>query len=170
MLFRSINVHVTLVPFIKSAGEIKTKPTQHSVGTLREIGIIPDIVLCRTEKRLTKEVKEKIALFCNVDREAVIPAIDVKSIYEVPVCLQKEGLDRLIVRLLHLKCGDEDLTQWKNQVLRRLKHPSREVQIAVVGKYITLQDAYKSIYEALVHGTIANNAKLLIKKVGLKYN
>ena len=161
----AINIHVTLVPFIKSAGEIKTKPTQHSVGTLREIGISPDIILCRTEKRLTKEAREKIALFCSVDKEAVIPALDVKSIYEVPVSLQREGLDRLIVRLLHLRCEDGNLSGWKNQVLQALKNPSKQVQIAVVGKYITLQDAYKSIYEALIHGAIANNAKLIIKRV-----
>lgn len=161
----AINIHVTLVPFIKSAGEIKTKPTQHSVGTLREIGIIPDIILCRTEKRLTKEARDKIALFCNVDKEAVIPAIDVKSIYEVPVSLRKEGLDKLIARFLNLQIDDKDLHNWKKTVVRRLRNPSHEVKIAVVGKYITLQDAYKSIYEALVHGAIANDARLIIKKV-----
>ena len=161
----AVNIHVTLVPYIKSAGEIKTKPTQHSVGTLREIGIIPDIILCRTEKPLSKESREKIALFCNVDREAVIPAIDVKSIYEVPVSLNKEGLDRLIVRLLNLKCSDADLNAWKNDVLERIEHPSKEVSIAVVGKYITLQDAYKSIYEALIHGAIANDVKLNIRRI-----
>ena len=161
----AINIHVTLVPFIKSAGEIKTKPTQHSVGTLRQIGITPDIILCRTEKRFTKEVKEKIALFCNVDKEAVIPAIDVKSVYEVPCGLRKEGLDRLIVRLLNLKCEEGCLSGWENTVLKRLKLPSKEIQIAVVGKYIILQDAYKSIYEALVHGGIANDVTLRIKKV-----
>jgi CTP synthase len=161
----AINIHLTLVPFIKSAGEIKTKPTQHSVGTLREIGISPDIILCRTEKRLSKEAKEKIALFCNVDKEAVITAIDVKSIYEVPVSLQKENLDKLIVRLLHLRCSDGDLHKWKSEVLKRVKSSSKEVKIAVVGKYITLQDAYKSIYEALAHGAIANGAKLVLKKI-----
>mgnify|MGYP001326623769 CR=1 FL=1 len=161
----AISVHVTLVPFIKSAGEIKTKPTQHSVGTLREIGIIPDIILCRSEKRLTKEAREKIALFCNVDKEAVIPAVDVKSIYEVPVSLQREGLDKLIVRLLRIRCEDGNLSKWKNQVLKIIKNPSTEAKIAVVGKYITLQDAYKSIYEALTHGAIANNTKLLIKRI-----
>ncbi|MCQ9208275.1 MAG: CTP synthase [Omnitrophica bacterium] len=161
----AVNIHVTLVPFIKSAGEIKTKPTQHSVGKLREIGIIPDIIICRTEKHLTKEVKDKIALFCNVDREAVIQAVDVKTIYEVPLALKKEGLDKLILHLLNLKCEDRDLTGWKNMVVQRLKQPKKEVRIAVVGKYITLQDAYKSIYEALVHGGIANEARILIKKV-----
>ncbi len=161
----AINVHVTLVPYIKSAGEIKTKPTQHSVGTLREIGISPDIILCRTEKHLTKEAKEKIALFCNVDKEAVIPAVDVKSIYEVPGSFQKEGLDNLIVRLLHLKCADSDLSRWEEEVIKKIKNSTKEITIAVVGKYITLQDAYKSIYEALAHGAIANDVKLIIKRV-----
>lgn len=161
----AINIHVTLVPYIKSAAEIKTKPTQHSVGTLREIGIIPDIILCRTEKKLTKEAREKIALFCNVDKEAVIPAVDVKSIYEVPLSFRKEGLDGIIVRLLNLKCPDSDLSEWEEKVLKRLKYSSKETEIAVVGKYITLRDAYKSIYEALVHGAIANNVRLIIKRV-----
>jgi CTP synthase len=161
----AINIHLTLVPYIKSAGEIKTKPTQHSVGTLREIGIIPDIIICRTEKRLTKEAREKIALFCNVDKEAVITAIDVKSIYEVPLSLKREGLDDLILRLLNLKREDKDLKEWKDTVVKRIKSPSREVKIAVVGKYITLQDAYKSIYEALAHGAIANDTRLIIKRV-----
>ncbi|MCX5686205.1 MAG: CTP synthase [Candidatus Omnitrophica bacterium] len=161
----AINVHVTLVPYIKSAGEIKTKPTQHSVGTLREIGIIPDIIICRTEKNLSAEIKAKIALFCSVDNEAVIQAIDVESIYEVPLCLKKENLDKLIMRLLNMKCEDGGLTEWENSTIKRLKFPSREVEIAVVGKYIALQDAYKSIYEALVHGAIVNNAKLIIRKV-----
>ncbi|MFA4981036.1 MAG: CTP synthase [Candidatus Omnitrophota bacterium] len=161
----AINVHVTLVPYIKSAGEIKTKPTQHSVGTLREIGIIPDIIVCRTEKYLTAETKAKIALFCNVDVEGVVQAVDVESIYEVPICLKREGLDKLIVRLLNLKCQDGDISGWENSIIKRVKFPSKEVKIAVVGKYMTLQDAYKSIYEALVHGAIENDAKLVIRKV-----
>ncbi len=161
----AINIHVTLVPFIKAAGEIKTKPTQHSVGTLREIGIIPDIILCRTEKRLSREAKDKIALFCNVDADAVIPAIDVKSIYDVPLSLRKEKLDSLIVKLLNQPCRESNLEDWQNLVIERQKASVAEVQIAVVGKYISLQDAYKSIYESLVHGAIANNVKLIIKKV-----
>lgn len=161
----AINVHVTLVPYIKSAGEIKTKPTQHSVGTLREIGIIPDVIICRTEKRLTKEAKDKIALFCNVDRDAVIPAIDVKSIYEVPVLFKKNGLDKLILRLLNIKAEDKELTQWTENVVRRVKYPKKAVKIAMVGKYITLQDAYKSIHEALTHGAIASDAKLILKRI-----
>lgn len=161
----AINIHVTLVPFIKAAGEIKTKPTQHSVGTLREIGIIPDIIICRTEKALNKETREKIALFCNVDREAVIPALDVKTIYEVPSMLRKEGLDRLVARLLNVKYEDRELTEWENGVVRVMRSPAHEVPIAVVGKYIMHQDAYKSIYEALTHGGIANDARLIIKRV-----
>lgn len=161
----AINIHVTLVPYIKAAGEIKTKPTQHSVGTLREIGIIPDIIICRTEKNLTKAAKEKIALFCSVDIEAVIPAIDVKSIYEVPLNLRQEGLDKLIVRHLNLQCADKDLSRWEDDVIKRLRAPSKKVDIAVVGKYITLQDAYKSIYEALAHGAIANDAELILRRV-----
>ncbi len=161
----AINIHVTLVPFIKSAGEIKTKPTQHSVSTLREIGIMPDIIICRTEKVITKEAREKIALFCNVDREAVIPAVDVKSIYEVPIRLKKEGLDTLIMRLFNLKCKNGDLSDWESNVISKLKRPTKKVKIVVVGKYITLQDSYKSIYEALVHGAIANDAQLVIGKV-----
>ncbi len=160
----AINIHVTLVPYIKSAGEIKTKPTQHSVGTLREIGISPDIILCRIEKHLTKEARDKIALFCNVNREAVIPAEDVKSIYSVPISLMEAGLDSIIVRLLNLSCRDSDLSEWKT-VLKKLKNASKNVCIAVVGKYITLQDSYKSIYEALCHGAIHNDVKLEIKRV-----
>ena len=161
----AVNIHVTLVPYIKTAGEIKTKPTQHSVGTLREIGIMPDIILCRTEKHLNIQSKEKIALFCNVDKEAVISAVDVKSIYEVPVSLREEGLDRLVIKLLNLKCQDGNLVDWEEKVLKRLRNPSKKVKVAVVGKYITLQDAYKSIYESLVHGAIANDAELVIKRV-----
>jgi len=161
----AINIHVTLIPYIKSAGEIKTKPTQHSVGTLREIGIIPDILLCRTEKAISKEAREKIALFCNVDKEAVIPTPDVKHIYQVPIVLKRESLDQLILRKLNLKSEEKDLSGWENFVLKRLEHPSRQVKISVVGKYITLQDAYKSIYEALVHGGIANDAEVIINKV-----
>ena len=161
----AINVHVTLVPYIKSAGEIKTKPTQHSVGTLREIGIIPDIICCRTEMPLSRDAKDKISMFCNVDSEAVINATDVEHIYEVPLHFKKEGIDRLIVRMLNLKCEDKDLDTWENTVIKRLKDPAKKVEIAVVGKYIALQDAYKSIYEALTHGGIANDARVYIRKV-----
>jgi CTP synthase len=161
----AISIHVTLVPFIKSASEIKTKPTQHSVGTLREIGIQPDILLCRSERALTKEAKEKIALFCNVNKEAVVQAVDVETVYEVPVHFSKEKLDELILELLDMKRRTHDLSRWQKEVINRIKHPKKKTKIAVVGKYIVLQDAYKSIYEALVHGGIANNAKVDIKRV-----
>ncbi len=161
----ALNIHVTLLPYIKSAGEQKTKPTQHSVGRLREIGIIPQILMCRTERPISQEQREKIALFCNVDVEAVIEAADVKHIYEVPLALKKEGLDELIVKKLNIKMVDRGIKNWEEGVLKRLRSPAKEVKIAVVGKYISLQDAYKSIYEALVHGGIANNAKVTILKV-----
>jgi len=163
--FFAINIHVTLLPFIKAAGEHKTKPTQHSVGRLREIGISPDILLCRTEKKMTKEQKEKIALFCNVDMEAVIEAADVKFIYEVPLMYKKQGLDDLILKKLNIKRTDKDLKEWRNFVVKRVKNPQKEVKIAVVGKYIALPDAYKSIYEALIHGGIANDARVNVVKI-----
>ncbi len=161
----ALNIHVTLLPYIKSAGEQKTKPTQHSVGKLREIGIIPNILLCRTEKPISQEQREKIALFCNVDVDAVIEAADVKHIYEVPAALKKEGLDELVLKKLNIKLPDKGLKAWEEGVLKRLRSPAKEVKIAVVGKYIQLQDAYKSIYEALVHGGIANNARVNIVKI-----
>ncbi|MCD4780186.1 MAG: CTP synthase [Candidatus Omnitrophica bacterium] len=160
----ALNVHVTLLPYIKSAGEHKTKPTQHSVGRLREIGIAPDILLCRTEKHITKEQRDKISLFCNVDRESVVEAIDVKHIYEVPLLFKKGGVDDLVLKKLNIKREDGDLREWRN-MLNRLKKSQKEVKICVVGKYIALPDAYKSIYEALVHGGIANSAKVNIVKV-----
>ena len=161
----ALNIHVTLLPYIKSCGEQKTKPTQHSVGTLREIGIQPDILLCRTEKPILQEQREKIALFCNVDVESVIEAADARSIYEVPSNLKKEHLDTLILKKLNIKAPDKDLKAWEDYVVKRLRHPKHEVNIAVVGKYIQLPDAYKSIYEALIHGGIANDAKVNIVKI-----
>jgi CTP synthase len=163
--YYALNIHVTLLPYIKSAGEQKTKPTQHSVGRLREIGIIPQILMCRTERPISQEQREKIALFCNVDVEAVIEAADVKHIYEVPLELKKEGLDELILKKLNIKLPDRGIKNWEDGVLKRLRSPAKEVKIAVVGKYIALQDAYKSIYEALVHGGIANNARVTILKI-----
>ncbi|MBI4398894.1 MAG: CTP synthase [Candidatus Omnitrophica bacterium] len=164
-----IYIHLTLVPFIKAAGELKTKPTQHSVGTLREIGIQPDILLCRTEKRLSKDLKEKIALFCNVDSNAVIEARDVRSIYEVPLVFKEQKLDRVICDRLHLEHNPCDLSAWKKEVVDPMLHPKYQVKVAVVGKYMELQDAYKSIFEALRHGGIANNARVIIKKVNAEH-
>lgn len=160
-----VNIHLTLVPYIKAAQEIKTKPTQHSVGKLREIGIQPDILICRSEKPLTDKLKAKIALFCNVNEEAVIEARDVNDIYEVPLILKSEGLDRIIVKLLNIKSQDDDLKDWRKQVVEKALHPRYSTKIGVIGKYIELQDAYKSIYEALRHGGVANDTKVVVKKV-----
>jgi CTP synthase len=153
------------VPYIRAAGELKTKPTQHSVGTLREIGIQPDILLCRTEKRLSKALKEKIALFCNVEASSVIEARDVRSIYEVPLMFKEQGLDEVICRFLKIEYKAGSLHEWKKDVVERALHPKHSVKIAVVGKYIDLQDAYKSIYEALKHGGIANDTEIMVKRV-----
>lgn len=161
----AINIHLTLVPYIRSAEEIKTKPTQHSVGKLREIGIQPEILLCRSEKPISQDLKKKIALFCNVALDAVIEAIDVKSIYEVPLLYKQDCLDELILNYLHLSPKKGNLEYWQEKVVGVLKNPKRSCRIAVVGKYIELQDAYKSIYEALVHGGIANNACVEIVKI-----
>ena len=153
-------VHLTPVPYIKGAGEIKTKPTQHSVAKLREIGIQPQVLLCRTEKYLSAETKKKISLFCDVDEEAIIDAIDVDSIYEVPLIFQEQKLDTTIIRQLGLSGKKGSLSHWK-KALDRLKNPSTVTEIAVVGKYIRLQDAYKSINEALTHA--GAEARCLVK-------
>ncbi|MFA5410434.1 MAG: CTP synthase [Candidatus Omnitrophota bacterium] len=158
-------VHVTLVPFIKSAEEIKTKPTQHSVGTLREIGIQPDILICRTEKPLSGEVKEKISLFCNVQKEAVIEARDVATIYQIPLVFKEQVLDEIILSHFKLISRSSQLKDWEKNVVARALEPENKVSIALVGKYIGLQDAYKSIFEALAHAGIANNARVEVKKV-----
>jgi CTP synthase len=151
-------IHVTLVPFIETAGELKTKPTQHSVKELREIGIQPDILLCRTERSLTHEVKAKIAMFCNVAEDAVINARDVDSIYEVPLALAEEKLDEQIVRRLELETPPADLARWR-ELSGRSRNPNDTVRIGVVGKYVLLQDSYKSLGEALVHGGLAHNLR-----------
>ena len=158
-------IHLTLVPYIKAAQELKTKPTQHSVGTLREIGIIPDVLICRTEKLLSDSVKEKISLFCNVKKEAVIESPDMDSIYQIPLVFKKQILDEIILSHFKLICKFSDLKDWERDVVSRVLSPKRRVTIALVGKYIELQDAYKSIYEALVHAGIYNDARVEIKKV-----
>jgi len=158
-------VHVTLVPYIKCAEEIKTKPTQHSVGTLREIGIQPDVLICRTERTLSNEVKEKISLFCNVQKEAVIEAKDVASIYQIPLVFKEQVLDEIILSHFKLISRSSQLKDWQKDVVDRVLNPRHKVNIAIVGKYITLQDAYKSIYESLIHAGIANDAKVEVKKV-----
>jgi CTP synthase len=157
-------VHVTLVPHLGAAREIKTKPTQHSVKELREIGIQPDILLCRCEVPLPKEVKEKIGLFCNVSTEAVIEAIDVSSIYDVPLMFHKGGLDQLIVQTLHIEAGPPDLRAWQ-AFSDRMRAAKDTVTIAVVGKYTHLRDGYKSIQEAITHGGVANGANVKVEWV-----
>jgi CTP synthase len=153
----AILLHVTLVPYIKAAGELKTKPTQQSVAKLREIGLQPEVLVCRTEMPLEEDVREKLSLYCNVPVDAVIEARDVEnSIYEFPLMLQAEGLDEKVCKLLHLDTPPADMEKWK-KVVRSIVHPSRRVKVAVVGKYVELQDAYKSIYEALCHAGGAND-------------
>jgi CTP synthase len=158
-------IHLTLVPYIRCAEEIKTKPTQHSVGTLREIGIQPDILICRTEKTLSQELKEKISLFCNVRKEAVIEAKDVASIYEIPLVFKNQVLDEIILSHFHLISKFSELKDWEKNVVEKAVNPKHRVEIALVGKYIALQDAYKSIYESLIHAGIFNDAKVVIRKV-----
>jgi CTP synthase len=152
----ALNIHVTLVPFIKSAGELKTKPTQHSVQTLLEIGVQPDILLCRAEKKLTRDLREKIGLFCNVAPEDVMEARDVESIYEVPIMLAKEKLDEVVIGKLNIQCGHHDLRNW-TKFVHRVTNPSGTVRIGVCGKYTDLRDAYKSIMESFVHAGAENN-------------
>jgi CTP synthase len=153
----SINIHLTLVPFIKSAGELKTKPTQHSVKMLLELGIQPDMLLCRSDRPLPQSIKEKIGLFCNVDSDMVIEARDVGSIYEVPICFSDENFDRKVIRLLRLRAGEPDLDRW-NKFLKRVKEPKHEIQIGLCGKYAEYHDAYKSIIEAFIHGGAENKS------------
>ncbi len=152
-----IYIHLTLVPFIKTADELKTKPTQHSVKELLQIGIQPDILLCRTDRTLPPELKAKVALFCNVDRDAVITARDVDSIYEVPLRFHEEGLDEKIVTLLNIWTKAPDLDRWRD-LARRVREPRERAKVAIVGKYVNLKESYKSLTEALVHGGIANEA------------
>ena len=157
-------IHLTLVPYIKTAGELKTKPTQHSVSELRRVGIQPDILLCRTTEPLDKSLKDKIALFCNVEPEAVITAVDVDNIYEVPLKYAGEGLDEQACKRLNIWTRAPQLQNWEDLVYK-LKNPAHEVTIAMVGKYVGLRESYKSLNEALCHGGVANNAKVEIRYV-----
>ncbi len=153
-------IHLTLVPYLAAAGELKTKPTQHSVQKLLEAGVQPDILVCRTEHKLSKEVRNKIALFCNVNQNAVIESIDVETIYDVPLMMEKEKLDKVVLAKLRLPTSTEaDLSNWK-EFLFKLKHPKSEVNIALVGKYVELPDAYKSIIEAFIHAGAVNECKV----------
>jgi CTP synthase len=157
-------IHLTLVPFVKAAEELKTKPTQHSVNKLREIGIQPDLLLCRTDRFLPPELKKKIALFCNVEATAVITAKDVETIYEVPLMFHREGLDEQVVAKLGLTAAPPELAAWE-ALIQRIGHPKSEVSIGLVGKYVELKDSYKSLCEALAHGGIANEAKVTLQWV-----
>jgi len=156
---RTLFVHVTLVPFIAAAGELKTKPTQHSVKELLSVGIQPDILLCRTDRFLVKDIKSKIALFCNVSEEAVITAKDVASVYEVPLGFARENVDTLCLRYLHIEAPERNMKAWE-ELVDRCYNPKDEVKIGIVGKYVEYEDSYKSLKEALVHGSLAHNLKL----------
>src|SRR5205807_541187 len=160
-----VNVHVTLVPYIKAAAELKTKPTQQSVAKLREIGLQPQVLICRTEKTIDRELRQKLSMFCSVSDKAVIEARDVEhTVYEVPLMLHAEGLDKLVCDQLHLKTPDPDLTGWKKFV-DCVVSPQKRVKIAVVGKYIHLQDAYKSIYESLTHAAASQDCGIELKLI-----
>lgn len=157
-------IHLTLVPYISAAGELKSKPTQHSVMKMREIGIQPDILLCRTDRPIPESMKRKIGLFCNIDIEGVITAMDVASVYEVPLMFHREGLDERILKVLGIWAASPRLDEWE-KLVEKIKHPAKEVQIAIVGKYVQLIESYKSLNEALMHGGIANDAKVNLKFV-----
>lgn len=153
-------IHVTLVPYISAAGELKTKPTQHSVKELRSIGISPDIIVCRSEKPISKEMREKMAMFCDVDPDAVIQNLTARSIYEVPMLMEEQGLDTIVLRKLAMEDKPKDMQGWHDMVARMLKKYDKKVTIAVVGKYVALQDAYISITESLRHAAVANETEL----------
>jgi len=152
-------IHVTLVPYLSKAGELKTKPTQHSVKELRSIGIQPDVLVCRAEHPLSDDMKEKMALFCDMDSSDVIQNLDAETLYEVPLMLEKEGLPQMVINHLGLKCGKPELSEWKEMV-EKVKNPKGTVKIALVGKYVELKDAYLSVAEALRHAGIANEIEI----------
>jgi CTP synthase len=160
----SCYIHLTLVPYIKTAGEVKTKPTQHSVKELRSIGIQPDLLLCRSERMLSPDIKAKIALFCNVEPEMVITAQDVDTIYEIPLLLHQEGLDERIIEVLNIWTGAPRLDLWE-QLVKRLKNPTDRVEIGIIGKYVNLQESYKSLHEALVHGGLAHQVQVALNYI-----
>jgi CTP synthase len=155
-------IHLTLVPWIAAAQELKTKPTQHSVKELRAIGIQPDMLLCRSEKELPQEVKEKVALFCDVDVNSVVTAKDVPSVYEVPLVFAEQSVDESILKLLHMEAGPRNLSRWI-EMLNRMQNPEREVSIGLVGKYVEYEDSYKSLKESLLHAGIAHRARVNIE-------
>ncbi len=157
-------IHLTLVPYLRAAGEHKTKPTQHSVKELRSIGIQPDIIICRCEEPISSDLKDKIALFCNVDKDAVFSAQDVNNIYEVPLCFYEEGLDQKVAIMLRLPAKNADLTEWR-ELIHNFSNPKGNVRIGIVGKYVDLKEAYKSLHEALVHGGVANRVTVELEYV-----
>jgi len=161
----SMVIHLTLIPFLSATGELKTKPTQHSVKTLMESGIKADVIVCRTENDLSSDLRDKIALFCNVRREAVIQSIDVETIYDVPLKMLEEGLNKVVIKKLNLKPNSEpNLEQWKS-FLKKYKNPKKSIEIALVGKYVELQDSYKSILESLIHAGAYNEVEVKVKSV-----
>ena len=161
----SLFIHLTLVPYLKTSGELKTKPTQHSVKELRSLGIQPDIIICRTEKNIPKNVRDKISLFCNVDFKNVIETIDVKTIYEAPISFYKEKLDRRVLSYFNIKNQKlPNLTKWR-KITSGVLNPKKEVNIGIIGKYVNLKDAYKSLDEALVHGGISNNLRVNLTRI-----
>ena len=164
----TLYIHVTLIPYIAAAGELKTKPTQHSVKELRSIGIQPDIIVCRTEHEISSDMRDKMALFCDIDTEAVIQNRTVQSIYQVPLLLQDEGLDRIVIEKLNIKARDDDMREWRAMV-DKILHPSTSVTIAIVGKYVALPDAYMSVTEALRHAGIPHGAAVQIKWVDAEH-
>ena len=161
----SVVIHLTLVPYLSAAQELKTKPTQHSVKTLQEQGVQPDIIVCRCEKHLSQSIKSKIALFCNVEKTSVIECIDADSIYDVPILMMDEGLDKEVLRKTNTPISEKvDIENWKN-FLHHLHNPKHDITVGLVGKYVELKDAYKSIREALIHGGVANETKVHIKSI-----
>jgi CTP synthase len=157
-------IHLTLIPYLSAAGELKTKPTQHSVKTLMESGVQADILVCRTEHELPEDLRSKLALFCNVREEAVIQAIDASTIYDVPNLMLEQGLDKVVLKKLNLESSVPNLTQW-NQFLQRHKNPKGEVTIGLIGKYVELQDSYKSILEAFIHAGAENEVKVKVEPI-----
>ncbi len=166
--YNAIVIHLTLVPYLSAAGELKTKPTQHSVKTLMESGVQADILVCRTEHELSNSIRTKIARFCNVTEEAVIQSIDASTIYDVPNLMLEEGLDKVVLKQLGLKSSTPDLTGW-NEFLHRFNNPKSEVTIGLIGKYVELQDSYKSILEAFIHAGAANEVKVKVESIHSEY-
>ena len=164
----SMVIHLTLIPFLSATGELKTKPTQHSVKTLMELGLKADVLVCRTEKVLSDEIKNKLALFCNVRFDCVIQSIDVETIYDVPIKMMDEGLDKVTLEKFNIKESEPKLDKWKN-FLHRLKNPTHQINIGLVGKYVELDDSYKSILESLIHAGAENEVKVVVNSIHSEY-